>query len=272
MKVKSSLYQEAKKSLSQTRDTKATFKTKKNGVIVLEKQPLPAGPASENQTIWRDKYRTICASWNALTPEQQDAYKPAANARGITAFNQYLSEQLLLKSKTTTYTLEGIAANSETHRAAYLAGLNVADNTPPNTKPFISGAWEVPTSDYQYIAYLDSNWADISTGSYKVLQWFSFVVDVPVNLITTLKLTWVGHASSKGVAFYVYNFSTHAWQLVAANNATSDWTATFEEVNHPENFVGQDRRTFSVAITRTNASILELIYTNFVKLEVTHCY
>jgi hypothetical protein len=272
MKVKSSLYQEAKKSLTQTRDNKATFKTKKNGIIVLERQPFPSKAPSESQTVWRDKYKTICANWNALTQEQQDAYVPAANARGITAFNQYLSEQLLLKTKTTAFNFVGIAGNSETHRATYLSGLNVADNTPPNTKPFIGGSWEFPTTDYQYASQLDGSWADISTSRYKALHWFSFVVDVPVNLITKLKLTWVGHASSKGAAFYVYNFSTHAWQLVDANDATSDWTATFEETEHPENFIGKDKRMFSVAITRRNASILELIYTNFVKLEVTHCY
>ena len=85
-------------------------------------------------------------------------------------------------------------------------------------------------------------------------------------------MIWKGHASSKGAAFYVYNFATHAWQLVDANDATSDWTATFEETEHPDHFVGPDRRTFSVAITRRNAAILELIYTNFVKLEVTHYY
>lgn len=272
MKLKSSLYEEARKSLTQSRDNKVTFKTRKNGVIVLEKQPLPSGPASTNQTFWRNKYKTIVAAWNALSQEQKDSYKAAANARGITAFNQYLSEQLLLNSKTTTYTLAGIAANSETHRAAYITGLNVADNTPPNSKPFISGAWEFPTSDYEYASALDASWADISTSSYKVLQWFSFLVDVPVNLITKFKHIWVGHASSKGAAFYVYNFSTHAWQLVAANDSTSDWTATFEETAHPEHLVGPDKRTFSVAITRRNAVILELIYTNFVKLEVTHYY
>lgn len=73
-------------------------------------QPLPTGHViramprlrlgfaasmpTPQQTAQRAAYAAACAAWQALTPEQQDAYDAPAERLGWTGFNLYVSEYL----------------------------------------------------------------------------------------------------------------------------------------------------------------------------------
>lgn len=61
---------------------------------IAKKKSAPRGAPSSAQVARRDFYRTAANQWAALSQPAKDAYKPAAIAARITAFNAYMRETL----------------------------------------------------------------------------------------------------------------------------------------------------------------------------------
>lgn len=61
---------------------------------IAKKKSRPGGAASAAQLARRAFYRQAAADWMALTVPQKQAWKPAGDARQVTAFNAYMSSRL----------------------------------------------------------------------------------------------------------------------------------------------------------------------------------
>ena len=77
---------------------------------IAKKKGRPGGTASAAQLARRAFYRQAAADWMALTVPQKAAWKPAGDARQVTAFNAYMSSRLAEYSPGTGTAWDGGAA------------------------------------------------------------------------------------------------------------------------------------------------------------------
>jgi hypothetical protein len=68
--------------------------------------PPPRTPSAA-QTARRILYAAACDAWQLLTPEQQQAWQAAGDARAINAFSAYVSAYLLAPPPPTGTTWDG---------------------------------------------------------------------------------------------------------------------------------------------------------------------
>ena len=56
---------------------------------------IPANPQTPTQQTNRAKLTTAVSAWQALTPEQKEAYNEKAKYKNLSGYNLYLQEHLL---------------------------------------------------------------------------------------------------------------------------------------------------------------------------------
>jgi len=271
MKAKSVIFEEARKSLSQGKDNKITFRTARNGTIVLEKQPVPSGEASTDQLFWRDKYRTIAAAWNGLSAEQKAEYTAEGALRAITGFNQYLSEQLLLNSKTTTYTTASVTNPSKTTRAAWCLNSKLDEDYYMLDQWVFQGGTELTTAQYALIATDDENRLTLQSTSGFASLLVSFLVDIPPELITQLKFVWKGRSVNADWFLSMWRTYSGYWSDEQSGYAGAEQEYSHVLTGSPLDYMDKESNV-RLAITLTDEGTLPQLIVNNLRLEVTHYY
>ena len=83
------------------------FRIRKNAVIELSKNRIPANPRTDAQLAQRDKYRNCVKQWNSLTEDERQQYEEQAKPLGLSGYHVFMAECLKKEEAPPTETLNG---------------------------------------------------------------------------------------------------------------------------------------------------------------------
>jgi len=83
------------------------FRLRKNGVIELSKNRIPANPKTEAQLTQRDKYRNCVKKWNSLSEDEKQQYEEQAEPLGLSGYHVFMAECLKKEEAPPPETLNG---------------------------------------------------------------------------------------------------------------------------------------------------------------------
>ncbi|UCH88819.1 MAG: S8 family serine peptidase, partial [Thermoplasmata archaeon] len=178
-----------------------------------------------------------------------------------------------------------IPAGSKTYDFSSKAGINkwfyhknTGTDNPPSTGPDITG--EVMLTSYSTIAASDNirtpdhpDSENSGTSNEYNRHHFKFIIDEPVNAITSLTVLWEGYNTKVDTYLYIWNLGTSSWNLIGTGtSSSSDNTITTTYTTNIANYINTNTGRLDFVVTAKDGAkaLWRYLYTDYAKVDVVY--